>query len=146
MLGPGRPERRGPDGFSLIELLVVIIIIGLLAAIALPIFLNQRRRAFDSAAQSDLRNVAEFEELLLADTGSYGTLHDISQNEPDVSISKGVTLTIVGYDAQRGYCLSARHSASPRTWYYDSRAGGIQPTGSTGCPVTVGVPGDTATG
>jgi type IV pilus assembly protein PilA len=142
------PRRTTEDsGFTLLELLVVIIIIGILAAIAIPVFLHQRQKGYDAQARSDLRNLADFEEIYLSDRTRYGTIAEIESSEPHIAMSKGVTLSVVVYNAAQGYCLSAQHSASPNLWFYDSQAGGLQPPGSTGCPVTTsGTPGDSITG
>lgn len=47
---------KNEGGFTLVELLVVILIIGILTAIAIPMFLNQRKAAIDATAKSDMRN------------------------------------------------------------------------------------------
>lgn len=55
-------SKKNESGFTLIELLVVILIIGILAAIAVPIFLNQRKQALDAQLKSDMRSVATWME------------------------------------------------------------------------------------
>jgi type IV pilus assembly protein PilA len=128
---------RTEDGFTLIELLVVIIIIGILAAVAIPVFLKQRERAYDAAAKSDMYTLAQFEETYLAGpTLTYGDIPDLVLDGSQVLASKNVTLTVVRFNGANGYCLSAKHAASSRTWYWDSRSSGLQPKGATGCPVT----------
>ena len=55
--------QRGQKGFTLIELLIVIAIIGILAAVLIPNLLNARQRAFDTAAQTCLKEIATHEEM-----------------------------------------------------------------------------------
>lgn len=46
-------------GFTLVELLVVMVVIGILASVAIPLFLNQRAKAHDSAVQADVSNLGK---------------------------------------------------------------------------------------
>ena len=63
---------KNRKGFTLVELLIVVAIIGILAAIAIPQFGAYRRRGFNASAVSDLRNLRTSEEAMMADFSDYG--------------------------------------------------------------------------
>jgi type IV pilus assembly protein PilA len=67
MLG-SRP-RDGEAGFTLLELMVVVLIIAILLAVAIPSFVGAQERARDRAAQSDLRNALTAAKVLAVDDG-----------------------------------------------------------------------------
>jgi type IV pilus assembly protein PilA len=138
------------EGFTLIELLVVIIIIGILAAIAIPVFLNQRKKGYDAAVKSDLRNFATAEETYNTDNNFYtSTVSALTATGYDFKYSNATNYTggtavitvptlydatgasgATGTAATGGFCAQAT-SASGKTWKYNSVTGGLQ---SGGCP------------
>ena len=71
MLEVLRKRREDDEGFTLIELMVVVLIIAILIAIAIPTFLGARQRAQDRAAQSNVRNAFTAEKTFFTDGQAY---------------------------------------------------------------------------
>lgn len=95
-------------GFTLIEMLTVVVIIGILAAIAVPHFNNSKGRAYVTAMKSDLRNLANAQEAFYSDSMKYTS--DLASLA--FSSSNGVTpptiVTVVG-----GWSATLGHAQLP---------------------------------
>ena len=124
-------RRLGRDeGFTLIELMVVVMIIAVLIAIAIPSFLGFRRSAQDRSAQSEIRSVLLAEKAFWLENGGYtAAAADINAFEPNAQINAdstlGVTLTInadtdyvcLTRTSESGTVFSVWESASDGTYY-----------------------------
>jgi type IV pilus assembly protein PilA len=83
--------RRRDEGFTLIELMVVVLIIGILIAIAIPTFLGARKRAQDRAAQSNLRNTVTNAKAIFTDRETYvdAIQAELAKAEPSLTYAAG---------------------------------------------------------
>ena len=102
-------RRRGDDeqGFTLIELMVVVLIIAILIAIAIPTFLGARARAQDRAAQSDIRNGLTAEKTVYTDAQTYSTdTSTAGMKGVESSLDWGGKLTVVTSPDNLSVCLT----------------------------------------
>jgi type IV pilus assembly protein PilA len=115
--------RTREDGFTLIELMVVVLIIAILIAIAIPTFLGARQKAQDRAAQSDLRNALTTVKTAYVDSQSYLTDYGDgawASIEPSLDWVSGASTSsgqISTYSTVDDTVILANYSASGKCWY-----------------------------
>jgi type IV pilus assembly protein PilA len=139
MLSPLKlQDEKREEGFTLIELLVVVIIIGILAAIAIPVFMNQRDKARDSAVQSTLRSAATYMEILYTESGDDTYPDDANLGAAlglleEQGFRSGSQVTVTDYTLREAtttepaaYCLVAVHGGTvdETTGAYTADSGG----------------------
>ena len=107
-------------GFSLIELLVVVLVLGVLATIIVPRFAGSRERAYDAAAKSELRNAMSAQEAYYTDHKTYTT--EWGPSGLDLTAPPEVTVEIPSADAG-GYVMTAQHRSSPNAYCVNSGVG-----------------------
>jgi len=92
---------RRERGFTLIEMLLVLVILGILAAVLVPRWANSREKAFMATMKSDLRNLATAEEAYFYDNASYATtLSSLPAYNPSTGINVTINqATVAGWSA-----------------------------------------------
>jgi len=115
------------EGFTLIELMIVVAIIAILAAIAIPQLSVHRTKSYNTAAVSDLKNAAIAQEAYYVDNRQYtNSISSLTTIPYNLSISQSVNIAVSSANNE-AYLMTAFHSAGNKTYTLSGPGGSISP-------------------